>query len=216
MATGNPKSIHVKTVPMSWIKTISYEASAGRLRKIYDRIKGPNGYIDNILLVHSLRPHTLQGHMALYKNVLHHSANAFPKWWLETIGVYVSLLNECAYCVEHHYQGLCKLLEDDGRAETIRSALEAETFDGVFSEPEQVMLAYVRQLTVAPTELNEALLTGLREAGLDDGQILEINQVASYFAYANRTVLGLGVSTKGDILGLSPGDSDDPDNWHHH
>ena len=48
-----------------------------------------------------------------------------------------------------------------------------------------------------------------------DGEILEINQVCSYFAYANRTVLGLGVITKGDILGLSPNESDDPDNWSH-
>lgn len=33
---------------------------------------------------------------------------------------------------------------------------------------------------------------------------LEINQVVAYFAYANRTVLGLGVNTEGEILGLSP------------
>jgi hypothetical protein len=39
--------------------------------------------------------------------------------------------------------------------------------------------------------------------------------VVSYFAYANRTVLGLGVNTDGDVLGLSPGDNDDPDNWSH-
>ena len=55
----------------------------------------------------------------------------------------------------------------------------------------------------------------LREAGLDDGQILEINQVTAYFSYANRTVLGLGINTDGDVIGLSPGDSEDPDNWAH-
>ena len=55
----------------------------------------------------------------------------------------------------------------------------------------------------------------LRRAGLDDGQILEINQVVSYFCYANRMVLGLGIHTEGDIIGLSPGDSSDPDNWSH-
>jgi uncharacterized protein YciW len=55
----------------------------------------------------------------------------------------------------------------------------------------------------------------LRKAGLSDGEILEINQVTAYFAYANRTVLGLGISTEGDILGLSPGNSDDPDDWSH-
>ena len=56
----------------------------------------------------------------------------------------------------------------------------------------------------------------MRDAGLDDGEILEINQVTAYFAYANRMVLGLGIDTDGDIVGLSPGDSSDPDNWSHH
>ncbi len=58
-------------------------------------------------------------------------------------------------------------------------------------------------------------MAALRQAGLGDGEILEINQVVSYFAYANRTVLGLGVSTRGDALGLSPGDSERPDDWRH-
>ena len=38
--------------------------------------------------------------------------------------------------------------------------------------------------------------------------------VTAYFAYANRTVLGLGVTTDGDILGLSPNASDG-DDWKH-
>jgi hypothetical protein len=31
----------------------------------------------------------------------------------------------------------------------------------------------------------------------------------------NRTVLGLGVTTVGDTLGLSPNDSADSQNWRH-
>ena len=45
--------------------------------------------------------------------------------------------------------------------------------------------------------------------------MLEINQIAAYFNYANRTVLGLGCSITGDILGLSPNNSDNPDDWSH-
>ncbi|MBQ57963.1 alkylhydroperoxidase, partial [bacterium] len=30
-----------------------------------------------------------------------------------------------------------------------------------------------------------------------------------------RTVLGLGCSTEGDILGLSPNKNDDPNDWNH-
>ncbi|MDG1208501.1 MAG: alkylhydroperoxidase, partial [Paracoccaceae bacterium] len=55
----------------------------------------------------------------------------------------------------------------------------------------------------------------LRDAGWSDGEILEINQVTAYFGYANRTVLGLGVNTEGDIIGLSPNNSNDPDDWGH-
>ena len=200
---------------MSWIQTIPYEEATGRLRAVYERVKGPGGHIDNILQVHSLRPHTLTGHMALYKNVLHHTGNALPKTLLETLGVYVSLLNECTYCVEHHVAGLGALLADDARAQAIRQALETNAFDGVFDERERAALRYAETLTRTPAALNADTVTAMRQAGFDDGEILEINQVVSYFAYANRTVLGLGVTTDGDILGLSPSDSDNPDNWQH-
>ena len=67
---------------MTWIETVPYGAAAGRLKMLYDRIKGPDDNVDNIMLAHSLRPHSLEGHMALYKNVLHHSGNKVPKWFL--------------------------------------------------------------------------------------------------------------------------------------
>lgn len=56
---------------MSWIKTIPYKEATGKLRRLYDKVKGPKDNVDNVLLIHSLRPHSLVGHMAIYKNVLH-------------------------------------------------------------------------------------------------------------------------------------------------
>ena len=50
---------------MTWIDTISYDAATGHLSRLYDRIKGPGDNVDNIMLAHSLRPHTMEGHMAL-------------------------------------------------------------------------------------------------------------------------------------------------------
>jgi uncharacterized peroxidase-related enzyme len=198
---------------MSWIKQIGYSESTGRLRQAYDRVKGPHGEIDNILAVHSLRPHTLEGHMALYKNALHHTSNRIPTWELELVGVHVSLLNGCDYCVDHHFAGMRRLLTDDHRANQLRSALEARAYDRLDAR-QAAMLRYAERLTLAPAEMTEADLEPMRAAGMDDGEILEVNQVAAYFAYANRTVLGLGVSTVGDVLGLAPADSDDA-SWHH-
>jgi len=201
---------------MPWIDTVPYETSAGRLRQLYDRVKGPGGNVDNIMMMHSLRPHSMEGHMALYKHVLHHSGNTVAKSFLETIGVWVSLLNRCAYCVEHHFAGLGRLLDDDARSAAVRAALESGAIEaGPFAPREKLALRYAETLTRDPASVTEAMVAGLRAAGYDDGEILEINQVAAYFAYANRTVLGLGCSTDGDILGLSPGQSDDPGNWSH-
>ncbi|MGR3661761.1 MAG: carboxymuconolactone decarboxylase family protein [Paracoccaceae bacterium] len=201
---------------MPYIKTIPYEAATGKLRRLYDRIKGPDNNVDNIMMAHSLRPHSMEGHMVLYKNVLHHSGNTVPKWFLELLGVWVSALNDCAYCVDHHFAGLQRLLDDAARAQLIRAAITARKPEEAGLDAAQVLaMRYAELLTCHPARVTAATVKGLRDAGYVDGEILEINQVVSYFNYANRTVLGLGCSTKGDIIGLSPGNSDDADDWGH-
>lgn len=200
---------------MSWIKLISYEEAVGKLKSLYDRVKGPQNNIDNILQVHSLRPHSLEGHMALYKNVLHHRDNTIPKWFLENLGVLVSHLNRCDYCLHHHFTGMKRLLKDDERSQQIWDAVTQNSFDKVYNDKELAALEYARELTQYPEEIKEETIQNLRDLGWDDGEILEINQVVSYFAYANRTVQGLGVSSQGDILGLSP-NSTEGNNWSHH
>jgi uncharacterized peroxidase-related enzyme len=199
---------------MTWIKTIPYSDATGWLKSLYKRIKGPNDNVDNIMLAHSLRPHSMEGHLALYKNVLHHTSNTLPKWYLECLGVYVSLLNRCDYCMEHHFQGLKRLLEDDLRADAMFEAINNANWDQQFTSKEAAGIRYAEQLTSRPSEIQEADIIELRNAGFDDGEILEINQVVSYFAYANRMVLGLGVNTDGDVLGLSPSSGESGD-WSH-
>ena len=200
---------------MTWIKTIAYEDAEPKLKRLYDRVKSPDGQIDNILAAHSLRPHTLVGHMTLYKNVLHNSNNTLPKWYLETIGTLVSMLNKCDYCVQHHFQGLKRLLDDDSLAEKIYEVLQSGHYYKQFEGRYYAGLRYAKELTLMPHAMDDNNMSLLRNAGLEDGEILEINQVVAYFNYANRTVLGLGINTDGEVLGLSPNDSSDTDNWGH-
>ena len=123
---------------MSWIRQIDEADATGRLRQAYERVRGPHGEIDNIMAVHSLRPHTLEGHMALYKNVLHHTANRIPTWQRELVGVHVSLLNGCDYCVEHHFAGLARLLADADRAAALRAVSVANREQGAVGENRKV------------------------------------------------------------------------------
>jgi uncharacterized peroxidase-related enzyme len=153
--------------------------------------------------------------MKLYKYVLHHNGNELPKSLLEMIGVYVSYLNQCDYCVKHHFEGLKRLLKNEQRAEEIWKAMISNNFKEGFSEKEIALIQYAKVLTLNPKTIDNDHIKKMKEVGLNDGEILEANQVISYFNYANRTVSGLGVTTEGDILGLSPSDSDDLDNWTH-
>jgi len=200
---------------MTWITIIPFEKATGPLKRLYDRIKGPDNNVDNIMLAHSLRPHTMEGHMTIYKYVLHHPRNELPKWYLEAIGVHVSQLNRCGYCFDHHLAGMARLLDDGKRTAAIRTAFVKGDLSACFDEKEMAGLEYAARLTQAPSELVETDIEHLRSVGFNDGEILEVNQVAAYFSYANRTVLGLGINTEGDDVGLSPGDSDNPDNWSH-
>ena len=197
---------------MTWIKTIPYVLSTGKLKKLYARLGAPERQIDQILLTHSLRPHTLAGHMALYKSVLHHAQNKLPKWYLESLGVYVSHLNHCSYCVDHHLAGLQRLVDESTFA-SIKRSLFGKLSD-YFDSLHQLGFLYAHELTVHPGKMEEESIAQLRLAGFSDGEILEINQVTAYFNYANRVVLGLGISTSGEKLGQSPRGSDEND-WHH-
>jgi len=187
---------------MSWIKTIPYAEATGKLKRLYDRVKGADDNVDNIMMSHSLRPHTMEGHMAIYKYVLHHSGNTTPKWFLELIGVWVSALNECEYCIEHHFAGMKRLLEDDARADEIYEAIKDGDVDvAPLSDAQKMALGYAAMLTLTPSGVSEDIINALRSVGFGDGEILEINQVTAYFNYANRTVLGLGCNTDGDVIG---------------
>ena len=55
------------------------------------------------------------------------------------------------------------------------------------------MLEYVEKLTVAPWDVSEGDVNLLRKAGFTDRGVLDICEVAAYYAYVNRIADGLGV-----------------------
>lgn len=58
---------------------------------------------------------------------------------------------------------------------------------------DRAMLDYAVKLTERPWQVTAGDVEALRQAGFDDRAILDINQVAGYYAYVNRLADGLGV-----------------------
>ena len=70
----------------------------------------------------------------------------------------------------------------------------AEDFRAAEITPaEKAMLVYAEKLTIEPWNMKEQDVTNLRNVGFSDVAILDVNQIASYYAYVNRLADGLGV-----------------------
>lgn len=185
----------------AWIDMIPDDRASPPLKAALDAARAPSGTVGNVMRVHSHRPSTMLGHVALYKAVLHDNANTVPEWFQETVASYVSLLNHCDYSFTNHWANARHLIGDSARADGMEQALRALRPEQAFDGLELAMLVYAGKLTLTPGAMVEADVQGMRALGADDGQILEINQVCCYFNYVNRLLNGLGVTLQGDIIG---------------
>ena len=185
----------------SWIEMLPVETATGPLKDAYDLAKTPAGTVDNVMRVHSQRPHTMVGHLTLYRSVLHHPGNTMPLWFLEAVGVFTSLLNECEYSFTHHYANMRRLIKDDKRSDAIEASLRGQTPETAFSGKELALMRYTGKLTSSPGKVEEDDVEAAKAEGATDREILEVNQVCAYFCYSNRILNGLGVTLAGDAVG---------------
>ncbi|MHC0052180.1 peroxidase-related enzyme [Actibacterium sp. D379-3] len=185
----------------AWIKMISDADADDGLLEVLSLARTPHGTVDNVMRVHSLRPNTMRGHVILYRAALHDDANTLPTWLQETISSYVSILNDCPYSLANHWKNARHLIGDAAKADAIEQAMQARRPEEALDGAELALMRYAEKLTLRPGEMVEADVVMLKAAGLDDGEILEANQIIGYFNYVNRLLNGLGVTTEGDVVG---------------
>ena len=185
----------------AWIRMLSDEEAGDDLREALALARTPHGTVDNVMRVHSLRPSTLRGHVFLYRAALHDDGNTLPPWLQECIASYVSILNDCPYSLANHWANARHLIGDAERAERIEAALAARRPEDAFEGRDLALVRYAEKLTLRPGDVERADVDALFAAGLDDGEILEANQIVGYFNYVNRCLNGLGVTTEGDVVG---------------
>ncbi|WP_166970168.1 alkylhydroperoxidase domain protein [Brevibacterium atlanticum] len=100
-----------------------------------------------------------------------------------------SRLNGCLFCASIHSD---RATEESGRRDTVQVLLD-EGVDGRLGDPvwDAVVEASVA-LTLTPQSFGPAQVSSLREAGLEDGDIVDALNCAAFFNWANRLMLSLG------------------------
>ena len=99
--------------------------------------------------------------------------------------------------MHHHGAGLRRLTKDDN----LVAALTADHTTAPIDDADRAMLHYVDKLTRAPSTIVESDVGALRSAGFSDAAILDICQVAAYYAFVNRIASGLGVELESKTTG---------------
>lgn len=173
---------------MSWIREIGPDEAEGELLDQYRELERQRGKVANILKVHSLRPSSLQAHLALYMDLMF-ASGGLTRAQRELIAVVVSRANRCDYCVAHHAEALSRYLRDPVLLEAIaRGETPSELADA-----DRALAAYAGKLTGAPSTVAPGDINTLRQHGFSDADILLANLIIAYFNFVNRIALGLGV-----------------------
>ena len=149
----------------AWITMIDDADADRELLDALALARTPHGTVDNVMRAHSLRPATLRGHVALYRAVLHDDTNTLAPWLQETIGAYVSMLNDCPYSLANHWTNARHLIGDDARAHRIEASLRARRPGDALDGAELALLRYAEKLTLTPGEMDRSDIDALRAAG---------------------------------------------------
>ena len=98
----------------------------------------------------------------------------------------------------HHAAGLRRLMKDDA----LVGQLQTDFRQAALSPRDRAMLEYAVKLTLEPWTMVEADVVALRQAGFQDADILDINQITGYYAFVNRLADGLGVEVEAAVRAL--------------
>ena len=188
---------------VAWVQTVSPEDARGRTRGIYDALTARNGRIHNLYRAHSLRPETMEGSDLLYQAVLHCADNRFEAWRGELIATWTAALTGCRYAFLNHGANFVADFPDRERGQHILDALWTALPRGEFDEKTLALLDYAEKLTLRPQDMDENDISALRDAGVDEGEVVEANQICASFNYYVRCLNGLGTVLDEEV-GLSP------------
>ena len=133
-------------------------------------------------------PEALEARTLTDQDIFYNVTSGLPRAEREIAASAASRVNGCVYCASVH---TARATKESGREDDVQKLLD----DGVTADLGQPWSA-IAQASAALTETPNAFSTEhieeLREAGLDDADIVDVINGAAFFNWANRLMLSLG------------------------
>jgi uncharacterized peroxidase-related enzyme len=144
---------------------------------------------ENWIQALSVNPDTARRFTAYFGALFDPKAGRLPIRERELIAVVVSSTNGCGLCEIHHTLALGDALGDETKARRI--ALDHHL--APLTARERALADFAHKVTTDPKSVSPADFDRLREAGLDDADILEAVETSAWFNHTNRIFISLGV-----------------------
>ncbi len=189
------------TKELAWIDMVDDAEAKGALREAYDEVGRDGGFVHVMYKVFASRPDLLLLADRFYRELLHNDRRCLAAWEQEMVATQVAILCGCQYARDNHGANMVSLLGDESRGDEILRALETAQSPSGSDDRISEILAYTRKLTLTPGQMERSDVESLRDAGLDDATIFEVNQIAANFAYWSRMLNGLGIRAGDEQIG---------------
>jgi uncharacterized peroxidase-related enzyme len=173
----------------AWIRTIPWDEATGELADAYNWQAASLGEPAEFTMLGSLYPAIVDERLRLYRTVENCPSSLDPVERQAAAWV-VSLLNGTDHCAS----GLSLKLTSLGLADDAKAAIASNPAAPNTGQPRlDAILAHAAKLTSEPTNMDRSDLDTLRGHGLDDLDLVDLNNMISYYNYINRVVMGLGL-----------------------
>jgi len=162
---------------MAWIRTIPRSEATGTLKEAYDWQAKRLGEPTEFTQLGSLYPEMVMTRLQLYKTVEGCPSGLSPIE-RQMAALVTSVLNETPHCSS----GLSLKLESLGADRRFLDKVCTEARSARSGDPRlDAIMDHAAKLTLYPGEINEADIDALRAQGLEDLDILDLNNMVAYY-----------------------------------
>lgn len=151
------------------------------------KVTPSNTKVSDYVLVLANDVETLKARTPLF-NAIMYNRGGLGRSGRELGAVGASVVNRCIYCAAVHASRYNQLTKTEDHMREVFAEGEAATLP----PREAAIYAFAVKLSKTPSEATEADIQALRDAGLNDEEILDLVLSAALFGWANRLMHLLG------------------------
>ena len=150
-------------------------------QKYFDICRDKLGMVPNVLQAYAFDIEKLNGFTALYNDLML-GDSGLSKLEREMIGVVVSSINKCFYCLVAHGAAVRQMSGNPALGEALVMNYRVAELD----TRQRAMLDFAAKMTQASATIEEPDRQALRDAGFGEADIWDIANVAGFFNMTNR------------------------------